>query len=238
MHIIMNGKQKIRMVFVSTGSLLAAFALLQLTEWAFVNLCASLSGFRGDVVWHAFAFYARNNHGNQQFVSLYLYPEMLFFLLFLALSLGKNTLTGKFRGFSIVYAWLFLIFLLKALFFPFWQILYKTGIYYAFSWLGFSWPMQYAIGFFLLGIFIYYGFKVSSLFSFGIHLGKRPFLKPKDILSQLIFIWLIPFLIFSLVLVFVAEGNFTLSVIYWLAGVAGTLLINVPVISWYQVIVK
>jgi len=235
----MNGKQKIRMALISTGCLLAGYVLLQLTEWFFLTLGAFLSGFQGDIFWKAFVFYIQNNHWNQQqVVFLYLFPEILFFLLFLVFSFGKNHFTDKSPNFSLCYSWFFLLLLLKALFLPFWQIMGNSGIHYAFSWFRLSETAQGAIGFFLLGYSVFHVFRSSSMFSYALVTRENLFLKPKDIQPQLIFLWLIPFLIFFSIIYLVSKGHIEIPVICCLAGIGGALVINTPVISHYQVIAK
>ncbi len=235
----MNGKQKIKIVLVSTGCLLAGVVLLQFTEWLFLILGAFVSGFQGHILWNDFVFYIQNNKWDQQqVVFLYLFPEILFFLLFLTFLVRKNHFKGKNRNFSIWNSWFFLLVMIKALFLPFWQIMKNRGIHYAFSWLGLSGTVQGDIGFFLLGLFFFYIFRMSSMFSYGLVIRENKFLKPRDILPQLFYIWLIPFLIFSLVIYFISGRHLEFSIICCLVGIAGTLLINIPVISNYQVIAK
>jgi hypothetical protein len=235
----MRKRQKINTTLAATAFLLMGFLILQLLEWFSLELAALFSGFQGHIQWNNFVLYAQDGQWNKgQFIFLFLTPGILFFILFLWFSISKRHMLDKPMRTVLWKSWFFLLLMIKALFLPMMEIIERKGIYFAVSSLGLSRSTQYEMAFFLLGLFIFNIPAISSMFSHGLFVKQKQFLAPKQILPQLVFLWLIPFMIFLSIVYLVSRGHLEVSIIYYLVGIAGTLLINTPVISHYQVIAK
>lgn len=234
----MNRKKNLSRTGWSTAGLLAAFTSLQLLQWMLVSAGMYLSGFHGNIHWQPFTIQATAGHWTwQQVMFLYFIPYLTFLLLWLLFKARRKVMTDKPLFYHLFIAWLFLLLLVKVFFFPFWQVIYKSGIYYPLAWMGMTKTQQTGLAVFLLVLFIINAVGVSPLFGFALDKRGKTFLHPAEIRRQLFFLWLVPFVLFSLFL-FCCAGTIMKPDAYLTGGIAVSLIINLPVISRYKVIVN
>ncbi len=234
----MDNKRSLYRIVRSIAALLAAFAVLQLLLWVFVSAGKYFSGFQGTIFWEPFALYAvAAKWTRQQVVFLYLIPYLAFFLLWLMMRTKRKVTTDKPLFFHLFMAWLFSLLLVKVFFFPFWQIINKNGIYYSLSWLGLTKAQQTGLAAVLLVMFILHVVDISQFFGSALDNRGKTFFRPAEIRRQLFFLWLVPFVMFTL-LIFCCAGTRLQSAFYWTGGIAITLTINLSVIYRYKVIVR
>ena len=235
----MNKKESLIILLKSTVVLLIVFSLLQLIQWLSMLTGAYFSHFEGKIFWENFMFYGSSvKWYRKQVVLLYLLPYVVFLVLYFILFARKRAALNKSAYYHLFYGWGFGLMHVLVLFLPLWQILNKQGIYYAFSWLMLPYRDQVIVGLFLMIPFIYGILRISTAFSFVINTYKKSYLNRKDILNQLLYLWMLPFLILAAV-IFIASGfQLVFPLNYFLAGVFLSLLLNLPVIINYKVIVK
>ncbi len=230
-------KRNVNRIGQSMAGLFIAYAVIQFFQWLLVSAGAYLTGFQGNIQWAPFAIYATAGHWSpKQVFSLYLIPYLVFLLLWLLLRAKQKVVTGKPLFYHLMKAWLFMLLLIKVLFFPFWQIISKSGVYYPLAWMGMTKTQQTGIAAVLLVLFIIYSTGISQFFGSALDKKGKTFLRPAEIKQQLIFLWFVPFVLFSLILFCFAASR---SPAYYLSGgVALVMLINLPVICRYKVIVR
>jgi len=222
----------------STAGLLAAFALLQLLQWMLVFAGMYLSGFHGNIHWGPFTVYATARQWTwQQVMFLYFIPYLAFLLLWLLFKAKRKVTTDKPLFYHLFVAWLFLMLLVRVFFFPFWQIIYKSGIYYPLAWMGITKTQQTGLAMFMLVLFVINAVGISPLFGSALDKKEKTFLRPAEIRRQLFFLWLVPIVLFSL-FIFCCAGTIMKPDEYLIGGIALSLIINLSVISWYKVIVN
>jgi hypothetical protein len=234
-----DNKQLFKRAALSTACLLSGFLFMQFLQWVFIFTGSYLSDFQGNIKWHDFIFYATAKQWNfKQVLSLFLLPDLVFFIMYLVLSIRKKRFVDKPVLFHLFYSWFYLLLTVRVLFLPLWQIVDKNGVYYALSWLRISRTEQLITGMVLMTVYLLTVFRISTMFSSGLMVQTKRFLNKKIILPQLIFLWLIPFLVFTLLLFFFSGNQISFPNNYLIGGVAFILLVNIPVISNYKVIVN
>jgi len=232
-------RQKLNMAFISTLSLVFVFGVMQLLQWCFVFLGASFSGFEGQFVWEGFTIKINSTQWNMaEVLWIYLFPYFGFIIAYFILNLQRKHPINKPNWALMILNWAYLLIVIQVFFLPLWEIINYKGIYHALLWLNFSRWEQFVFGAFMMMIFIFRNFRVSSIFSSSLILPSNKFIRRSQILPQLIFLWLIPFLALS-VFVFLGSGFvFSYPNNYFLSGILMVLIINVPLITKYEVIIK
>ena len=235
----MEKSQNFFLAVKSTLSLLLAWALLQVMEGVLLEAGAWLSGFNGHVVWQAFAFRVPvQQKGFEQSFFLSLFPWLVFLLWALLFPVRFNPAKKKCEFFRLLKGWIFLLVLIRALWMPLCEIIYKKGLYYAFEQIHFFRNGPYLTGIALFLGFLMVVFRVSTLFAGSLPVPADRFLKSSDIRPRLIYLWFTPVVVFLILLIGVSglkPGFFNGC---FAGGIAFALLVNVPYISSYNVIVK
>ncbi len=232
-------KQKFLLAGKSTLSLLLAWAFIRILQGGLLATGAFLSNFKGHIEWHSFIFNITAQQWHlKQVISLFLFPEVIFLLLIILLPIRHNPTRNIPEILRLFLGWTFLLILVIALWLPLWEIMQHKGIYYALSWLWLSRIYQYLIGILLMIGFLLTIFRVSVIFSRVLRIRPNQFLKRRDLLFQLIYIWFIPFVVLSLLTLVLSGMKLLFPNICLLVGIAVALLLNTPYISSYKVIVK
>ncbi len=235
----MSRKQKFLIAVKSTLSLLLAWALLQLMEGALLEAGARLSGFNGQVVWHAFVFRVPVQQGDlKQIFFLSLFPWLVFVLWLILFPVRFNPAKNKHEFFRLLKAWIFLLVLVRVLWMPAWETVYRTGIYPAFHRFRFFGYGPYLTAIVLFLGFLMVVFRISALFAGSLPVRPGRFLKSGDIRPHLLYLWAVPFVVLLLLLVGVSGLKPGFFNGYFLGGIAFALLVNTPYISSYKVIVR
>jgi len=230
-------KQKFLLAGKSTLSLLLAWAFIQILQGGLLATGAFLSNFTGHIEWHLFIFNITAQQWHlKQVISLFLFPEII--LLIILLPIRHNPTRNQPEILRLFLGWTFLLILVKALWLPLWEIMHHKGIYYALSWLWLSPIYQYILGVVFIVGFLLIIFRISAVFSRVLRIRPNQFLKSRDILPQLIYIWYLPFLILLSVIFLISGMQVLFPNNYLMGGVAFALLVNTPYISSYKVIVK
>jgi hypothetical protein len=235
--IIINEKQLLKLTIRSTFFLIIAFFILFFFEWSLKFTGAWLSGFDGIFYIKNFNIEANCTDWKQKHVLwIYLFPYLSIVFIYYVL-FKKHRLTLKInRHLHLLFSWMSTLLLVYVFFKPFCDVLNRSGIFYAFSWMYINRIIQIAIGIILFILFLINGFKISSLFSSTLFVPNIVSDKIL-IIKQIIFLWFIPyFILLSFVKYFSADFSFCSNCL--LSGLLITLIINSPLISSYKVIVK
>ena len=245
---MISNMQKLRMITVSTLSLIVVFLVIIFTQWALIQLGAYMNGFEGQIV---FKFLSSTGSAESwkrtQVMWIFLGPYLGLVVLYFILRWQRNYPVKLPPWLQLIQSWSYFIILLFVFFMPLVDIIYKQGLYHALNWLHISRLLQFVFGIAMWLIFIYKAFHVSVLFSTSLQLPspkinndwRTNFSRDsKQILIQLLFLWYIPVVILS-ILIYILSA-FTLSPIYlyFFSGMLFLLLINTWIIQRYNVIVK
>jgi hypothetical protein len=232
-------RENISLAVVSTMGLAAAYAVLQLFYGGILWVMAYLTDFRGEIIFQDLAFFPSSEVWTRsQVVALYLIPMLFFIVTYFAFYhvVKRSGKADFFR--KLFYSWFYQLVAVQAFFVPFVEIVEKRGVYYALSWLGFSRVEQYFFAVVLMSLFLFRGFRFSVIFSFSLKLPEGKFLRPGAILFRLFFLWLIPVVFFTWMVFTLSGYQINYPANYLLAGIAFLLLLNLPVISNYDIVVK
>ena len=232
-------RQKLGITLLSTISLLLVFLIIQFFQWGFVQLGAYISDFDGKIVWSAFGLVVNSESWNfQQIIWIYFFPLAGFLLLYILLDLFPRYPVKMAKWILLTYAWAFLLVFLMVFFMPLMEIIQRKGIYHVLNWLSFSRLEQMFFGIILLLFFIFKMFRISTLFSTSLIIPSFQLVEKKQITSQLLYLWLIPFMILCLIVFITSNLSFPFPINYFLFGIVIVLFINTWVIRLYNVIVK
>ncbi len=235
----MSPLQKLTTIAKSTLCLITAFALLQFLQWVFMLIGAYFSSFEGQIKYDAGIISATAENWNlKQVVAIFLFPDIVFFLLFIFFFLQKIKYKHAHKLFSLFKGWLFLLITVKILFIPVLEIFNKKGIYYLFLWIDVSLTYQYVFALILLLYFLFNVFKFSAVFSLVIDVHSKQFVKPKFVLSNIILLWYIPALILSTLILVVSKMQITFPNDYFIIGLFVVIFINTFYVVNYKVIVN
>jgi len=233
-----NLKRYLKLALNSTINLIVAGIGLHMLLWISVSLGAYISGFDGQIVWKPFIYYARAIHWSRfQVMALYLFPYLVLLVVFILLSFKWIFFRNYSRATRYTYAWLFFFIILWIFFLPIWDVYNKHGFYYALSWFGFSRLEQYLFGLITFLGYLYYLFHLSLFFSLCLDVPVNKFLNKRQIVNQLVYIWYLPVIIFTLLIYVVSGMKVLYPVNYFLIGIFVTTLINLPYIIRYRVII-
>jgi len=245
---MISNMQKLRMITVSTLSLIVVFLAILIVQWALMHLGAYMSGFEGQIVFKFLSSTANAESWKRtQVMWIFLGPYLGLVVLYFIIRWQRNYPVKLPPWLQLIQSWSYFIILLFVFFMPLVDIIYKQGLYHALNWLHISRLLQFVFGIAMWLIFIYKAFHVSALFSTSLQLPspktnndwRTNFSRDsKQILIQLLFLWYLPFVLLT-IMVYILSG-FTLSVgsLYFLTGMLYILLINTWFIQRYNVIVK
>ena len=245
---MISNMQKLRMITVSTLSLIVVFLVIIFTQWALIQLGAYMNGFEGQIVFKFLSSTANAESWNKtQVMWIYLVPYLVLVILYISLKWHRNYPVTLPSWLQLIQSWIYLLILLFVFFMPLVDILNKQGLYHALNWLHISRLIQFVFGIAMWLIFIYKAFHVSALFSTSLQLPspktnndwRTNFSREsKQILIQLPFLWYLPLVLLT-IMIYILSG-FTLYVdsVYFLTGMLFILLINTWFIQRYNVIVK
>jgi len=226
------------MTLLSTLSLISVFAIIQLLQYSFVHFAAYISDFEGEIVWNYFTTTVNTESWSfKQVILMYLSPFASFLFLFILLNFLPKAKQKNNTWLLFIYNWAYLLLLLKVFFMPIFEIINHKGIYHALNWLYFSRTEQFLFGIIMLLFFAFRIFRTASFFSRSLILPPYKFLKRKQIIAQLPFLWFIPFAVLVLFVFILSNRNFVFPFNYFLTGLLFSLLINTWLISRYDVIV-
>jgi len=236
---MMKKKSHIKTLILSSLSLLLAYTGLLFIIYSLVSIVSYFTDFEGVISLDFFGVIANAQNWNiYQVLAVYLLP----FLIFLTINSFLRKLHKFPKDYSnftlLVYSWLYCLNLILLFFMPIWDVINKSGIYYALSWLNFTLLEQYVFGILMLFIFLYKIFHISSVFSSALPLDNSNFIQSKQIMSFLPFIWYFPVLIFSLLIFLLAPNPFNHPIIVFMGGLYFCIILNTFLIIRYRVIVK
>jgi len=236
---MMKKKSHIKMLMLSSLSLILAYTGLLFIIYSLVSIASYITGFEGVISLDFFGVKANAQNWNiYQVLAIYLLP----FLIFLSINSFLRKLhkfPKEYSNFTMLfYSWLYCLNLILLFFIPIWDVINKSGIYYALSWLNFTLLEQYFFGIIMMFIFLYKMFQISSVFSSALALDNSNFIQSKQIMSFLPFIWYIPVLIFSLLIFLLSPNPFNYPIIVIMGGLYFCIILNSFVIIRYRVIVK
>ncbi len=236
---MLKAQQKTALAIQSSLALILAYAVFYFFQWAVVEVGASFSGFKGTIVWDMGSFSARADHWNGiQIIALYLVPEVFFLLVLLLFSFKPKFPVKWSKSVLFFYGWFYVLLLVRVFFVPLREIVGKEGFYYALEWLYFyRWEQMLLVVIFIILLMVSM-FNVSSVFSVGFIVSTGKFLKPKDILPQLLYVWYIPLSILTIIIFVFSALHFLSSCITLLMGILFLMAVNTPVVVRYEVIVK
>lgn len=236
---MINFRQKLGSTLLSTISLVLVFLIIQSFQWGFVQLGAYISDFEGQIVWNDFGPVATSDSWNfQQVLWIYFFPFAGFLLFYILLDLFPRHPFKLANWILLTYAWTFLLVFLMVFFMPLMEIIQHKGIYYVLNWLSFSRLEQMLFGIILLLFSIFKLFRISELFSTSLIIPSFQLVEKKQITSQLLYLWFIPFFILSLIIFIASDLSIPFPINYFLLGIVIVLFINTWVIRLYNVIVK
>ena len=227
------------MTLLSTISLLGVFIVMQILQHGFISVAAYLSDFNGEIMWNALrTIISSESWSYKQVILLYLSPFVSFLFLFILLNFLPKAKLKENNWVSLLYSWAYLLLLLKVFLIPVFEIINHKGIYHALNWMYFNKFEKLLFGIIVVLVFMFRIFRTASLFSKCLILPSNKFLKKKQIITQLPFLWFVPFTILVLFVFLLSEGNFVFPFNYFLFSLLFSLLINTWLISRYDVIVK
>jgi hypothetical protein len=134
--------------------------------------------------------------------------------------------------------WAYLLILVMVFFNPLLEIISHKGIYHPLNWLYVDRSIQLVIGIILWIFLIFRMFRIASYFSLNLIVPIDKHISSKQTTSQLIYLWLIPFLLFSFFIFITTNFTFLKPDLQLLSGILILLLINTWLIRRYQVIVN
>jgi hypothetical protein len=200
---------------------------------------ASITHFEGQIGWEGLTPMASAHDWNwTQVMAIYLMPYVGMMLLFSLLSRRRQHPINVPGWLLILRNWLYILTLLWVAYMPIWDILTQNGLYFAFTWLSISTTVQFSFGILMLVFFIIKLFRVAALFSASLILKQGQYVPPKQITTQLIYMWYLPLLTLSIILIAINHTQPRHPYTYYLSGLLLALLTNTWLIRKYTVIVK
>ncbi len=231
-------KQMLVMALKSTTGLVGALFILLVFQWVLKSLGAWISDFPGVLQWEGVNIKASSNAYQLKHVLwIYLFPYIGFVIAYFIISFKRRFPSMKPTWCHLIYAWTYSLLLISVFFLPLCEIVHRTGLYYALSWMYVNRLGQFLFGIVLILFFLVRIFRVSSVFSSNLSVDSGLFLKPAIIIKQVVFLWYIPYILLLVLVIIIAPG-FHLCNNCLQLGIIFALIVNTPLIVNYKVIVK
>lgn len=224
----------------STLAILIAWAMLLSILWLSMETGVLLSGFKGIILWQAgWPHGSAAQWSKQQVLLIYLLPY--FVLLFVMETLNwlhrYQRINGNFL--FLITSWLHTFLLIQLLVMPLCDILHKTSLYYALSWLWIPYPVQIIAGVFLWIIFFLKILKPARIFASVLKYSIPGNIVPmgKSITRLLPGVWFAPVIILFVVFIIVTQGRLIYPYFTFFTSLVLLLLPNIWLIHKYYIVV-
>jgi hypothetical protein len=228
----------LKILLASTLSIMLMFFVLNLLKLLIMEVGANISGFDGDIIWCITNTTAVSDDWSwSQVMWLYFAPYLLLFFLYIGINWRQKLPIVIPPWLQMIQSWAYVLILMYVFFMPLIEVIYKYGVYHSLNWMGVDRYLQIIISSLLSLYFIYKALNVSKLFSTLLKVPIYEYIKPKQILCKLPYIWYIPFAFLFIIVLHFSNYSLPMSFNYFVIGLSYMIIVNTWLISRYDVIV-